>query len=284
MTVSLLALCLAAAPQRYLLTVGGAPMAELRVEVDGRSYRYASTHFLEEGPAERQLAFTLDEAGQVHGLVPEVLALARLPAKGCTEVLEEVRRAPERLCIDSVRGRAVTGTLAGKAFSATYDARGALASLTLGAARWDATRTPATAPPPDANPFTRGFPVEGEAGVAQLVPNLPGVRRLSTPPEGGADEATVGRARCLVAARQAVTQTPGATLVLGLVVEGGRAWPHAWVRVQGRDVDPSVLPGDTALETRQYLALPDGAAGRVYLELLDGTRTVQLTPGAPPKK
>ncbi|MEW5742635.1 MAG: hypothetical protein AB1938_27205 [Myxococcota bacterium] len=297
---SLLALCVQAGPQRWLLTVDAVPLAELRVEVKGRHYRYESTHFLEEGPAGRRLEFTLDEAGRVDGLMPEVLALARRPAPGCRTVLEEVERKPEELCVrmedeapgtslhdgpqrdagahasDASKVARVTGSLSGRPFTARYDATGALASLELGAARWTASTTPATPPPPDANPFARGFALEGVTGQAALVPPLPGSARLGAPPRGGASASDVGRTRCLVAAKRYVTEHPGAVLVLGLVVEEGRAFPHAWVQDGGVAVDPSLPAGDRALTRRQYLALPAKDAGRVYLELLDGTRRVKL--------
>jgi hypothetical protein len=286
LTGPLLALCLAAAPQRYLLTVGGVPMAELRVEVSGRTYRYASTHFLEEGPKERSRVFTLDAKGRVDGLVPEVLALARRPKVGCTEVLEEVTRAPERLCVTGFDGAVATGTVAGRRFTARYDERGQLERFEVGAARWEASTAPVKAPPLGANPFTRGFDVVGAEGAVALRPALDGARRLSSPPEGVGDEASVGRLRCLVAARRFVDSHPGATLVLGLVVEDGRAWPHAWARIGAREVDPSVRAKDEVLARRQYLALPAEDAGRVYLELLDGSRQVTLgearSPGHPP--
>lgn len=278
MLSSLLALCLTAAPQRYLLTLGGVPMAELRVEVSRRTYRYASTHFLEEGPKERSRVFTLDAKGRVDGLVPEVLALMKMPAVGCADVLEEVARAPERLCVTVVDDGVATGTVAGKPFTARYDAHGQLTRFEVGAARWDATTKPAKAPPAEANPFTRGFDLVGTSGAVTLKPALEGARRLTTPPEGVGDERSVGRLRCLVAARRFVESHAGAELVLGLVVEDGRAWPHAWARLGGRAVDPSVLPGDEALAARQYLELPSSEAGRVYLELLDGTRRVTLAP------
>lgn len=278
MLSSLLALCLTAAPQRYLLTLGGAPMAELRVEVSGRTYRYASTHFLEEGPKERARVFTLDAKGRVDGLRPEVLALAKVPAVGCADVLEEVARAPERLCVTVVDDGVVTGTVAGKPFTARYDEHGQLTRFEVGAARWEATTKPASPPPADANPFTRGFDVVGASGAVTLTPSLEGARRLTTPPVGVGDQPSVGRLRCLVAARRFVESHPGATLVLGLVVEDGRAWPHAWARLGAGEVDPSVLPDDEVLATRQYLALPSEEAGRVYLELLDGTRRVTSMP------
>jgi hypothetical protein len=70
---------------------------------------------------------------------------------------------------------------------------------------------------------------------------------------------------------------PSLALVLGLVVEGGRAFPHAWVRRGTDALDPTLGPEDAeALARRAYLALPREAAGLVYLSLLDGRRRVVL--------
>jgi hypothetical protein len=266
--------CVQAVPQRWLLTVDGVPLAELRVEVDGRHYRYEATHFLEEGPTRRRFDFTLDEAGRANGLVPEVLALARRPEPGCRTVLEEVEARAEELCVASGPATRVTGTLAGKPFTARYDASGALAVLELGAARWTATATPAWSLPPTASPFARGFALEGLVGPVTLEPPLKGAVRLASPPRGVATEGEVGRARCLVAAKRYVAAHPGAVLVLGLVVEDGRAFPHAWALDGNEAVEPSVVRGDPTLAAREYLALPASEAGRVYLELIDGTRRV----------
>jgi hypothetical protein len=78
---------------------------------------------------------------------------------------------------------------------------------------------------------------------------------------------------CLAHARRFVAQAKAAghdaELVLGLVVDGGRAYPHAWVRAGGTELDPTLMRPVTAGE---YLALDD--AGQRYLELLEGTRRV----------
>jgi hypothetical protein len=105
--------------------------------------------------------------------------------------------------------------------------------------------------------------------VLALSPALAGARVVEVVPSGQPGE--VGRARCLVLAREAAGRGPGRAVVLGLVIEGDRAFPHAWVRSGGADEDPSRLPGD---RPGRYLELPPGSAGRVYLELLDGARAV----------
>jgi hypothetical protein len=68
-------------------------------------------------------------------------------------------------------------------------------------------------------------------------------------------------------------KTPGASVQVGLLVEDGRAWPHAWVRrSDGTQVDPT----RTTNEARQrvYLAFPAAQAGRWFLELASGARTL----------
>lgn len=276
LAVPLVALCLAASPQRYLLTVGDVPLAELRVEVRGDTYEYLTTRLLDDAPGERRRTFTL-EGGRVGGLVPEVLALGRRPAAGCVAVLDESTGAPERLCIDGGEGAEVSGTLDGRPFTATYDAHGALETLSLGPARWTRGGATKALVAAGANPFVDGFAVEGASGQLTLQPAVQGARRLTSAPRGVGDASSVGRLRCLLAARRYVEAHPGAALVLGLVLEGDRLWPHAWVREGGQHVDPSVLPDDGALRRRQYLALPRGRAGRVYLELLGGSRRARLS-------
>jgi hypothetical protein len=97
-------------------------------------------------------------------------------------------------------------------------------------------------------------------------------RELETPPVGvepasGAD--------CLSAAKALMKATPGAKLVLGVVTEVGRAWPHAWVQERsGRNVDPTLPPDDPRLSSRRYLVFPKDA-GSLYLALLSGRAQVQ---------
>lgn len=270
---------LAASPVsgRFLMTVEDVPLAELRFSLEGRTYTYESTHFLEEGDKARRLTFTLDAAGLVDGLVPEVLALARRPAPGCREVLEEVTRAREKLCIEDAKDDLLLGRLDDVPLTARY-AKGRLVSVELPAVTWTASDEPAKRSVEQ--PFVDGYPVEGAGAKVTLAPRAEGVTVLSRAPLGVGTPQTVGRVRCLVAARKALeaeerARGAGAQLVLGVVLEEGRAWQHAWFRRGEQHFDPSVLPGDAVLAARTYVAFPRERAGRLYLELLDGRRVVR---------
>jgi hypothetical protein len=119
------------------------------------------------------------------------------------------------------------------------------------------------------DPFGAGFSIEGEGQVVRLEP--PGGERLV--PVGGVASRVEGS--CLSAARAWVGEHREDVVQLGLVVEDGRAWPHAWVRTKkGAFLDPTLERGAEALSRRKYLALPDREAGTRYLELASGSRRV----------
>ena len=253
---------LAAAPVqgRFALEVAGIPVAELRLSVSGDLYTYESTHFLEEGPRERRVQLELEE-GQP---LPETLALLRRPKPGCRDVIEERDRKLEQLCVTrSVPGE-VSGTLENQAFTARYDSNDALTAITVGSAKWVAVPQPVQ--PPTENPFVTGIAVP--EGALRLEPPLEGAKWLTQPPLGTGKEDR--RARCLVLAREETAKNPAARLSAGLVIEDGRAYPHAWVTSKGVATDPSVLAGDPTLERRRYLELPKAKSGDFYLRLFDG--------------
>ncbi len=257
---------LAAAPdesRRFVLEVAGVPVAELRVSVSGDRYLYESTHFLEEGPRKRQVQLRLKK----NAPQPEVLALLHPPKPGCVEVLEERNAVLETLCVESASPQTVSGTIAGEKFSADYDDAGVLSGITVGSARWRAATAP-TAPPPQ-SPFVKGVAVP--SGPLQLEPPVEEARWLSASPEGVGAPDRVGRTRCLVLAREEAARRPGSHVSVGLVIEGGRAYPHAWVTGADRNpVDPSVLGGDSILQERRYLEVPPERAGAFFLRLFDG--------------
>lgn len=261
---ALLFTLLAAAPMqaRFVLEVGGLPVAELRVAVEGQRYVYEATHFLEEGPREHRTELTLSPKTPQ----PEVLALLRRPAVGCRDVLEERSGRLEALCVDEGVPARATGTIDGLAFEARYDDAGALARIKVGAATWVAASRPAQ-PPPE-SPFVRGLAVP--AGANRLNNPFPGARWLAHAPKGIGDEDRVGRARCLVLARETQARRPGSRVSVGLVIEGTRAYPHAWLTEGNAALDPSVLPGDPVLSTRRYLEVPAEHSGAFYLQLFDG--------------
>ncbi len=253
---------LAAAPLEasFVLEIGGLPVAELRISVKGERYLYDATHFLEEGPREHHVGLKLGEGPQ-----PEVLALVHRPKPGCRQVLEERTRTLETLCVDHSESNEVTGTVAGEPFVATYEEH-RLAAITVGAAHWAAAPRPVS--PPLESPFVRGVKVpEGEL---VLDPPLVGARWLTRPPVGTGTPDTVGRVRCLLLARNESARKPGSMVSVGLVIEEGRAYPHAWVTQGGIASDPSVLPLDPVLSTRRYLELPRAVSGGFFLRFFDG--------------
>lgn len=263
--LSALSLCLAAAPSdtsaRFVLEVNAVPLAALSVSVSGDRYTYSAVHFLEEGDRNFEKTFSL----KALGAPPEVLALLTLPAEGCRDVVEERSGKREALCVVERKAGSARGTIAGEAFLAKYEASGALSSIKVGAAKW--TREDARTARSPGNPFAEGVAVE--TGPLALKPAVSGATWLVQAPIGiGTDE--VGRTRCLVLARKAVAAMKGRRLAVGLVVEGGRAYPHAWVVEGDRALDPSVRPGDEVLRTRRYLEVPHAQSGAFFLALFDG--------------
>jgi hypothetical protein len=261
--IASLLIVLAAAPveARFGLEVGGIPVAELRISVAGNRYVYESTHFLEEGPRAHRVELSLSKSGPL----PEVLVLAHKPKPGCREVLEERTRAVEQLCVEQAGKSEVTGTIDGDAFVARYGEDEKLMEITVGSAHWFSMSK--ALQPPAESPFVRGVSVP--PGSLRLEPPVEGARWLTQSPRGIGKPETVGRVRCLVLAREEARRR-GAQVSVGLVIEGGRAFPHAWVTERGAALDPSVLDGDSILAERRYLEVPAGQSGRFYLRFFDG--------------
>ena len=259
-----LVLLLAAAPvdARFVLEVSGFPLAELHVRVDGEQWIYEATHFLEEGPRVKRLELPLRNG------TPEVLALMTPPTRGCQDVIEERTGAVEKLCVATRTATTASGTLDAQPFTARY-AEGGLREITVGSATWRRVSQP-TAPPRDESPFIAGVPAPG----LTLSPPVAGAKWLAKNPRGTGAADDLGRTRCLVLARRAVKEQPGARVSVGLVVENGRAYPHAWVTTASGAEDPSVLPDDEVLTRRRYLEVPLAKSGDFYLRLFDGA--VQL--------
>lgn len=250
----------------FVFTLDDVPLAVLSMQLDGASYLYESTHFLEEADGHFERRLTLDT-----GPRPEVLALNTRPALGCQDVLEERTLSVERLCIDQASGSTVRGRIDEAKFTATY-LRGQLDSIDLGHAKW--VRVDTKAVPHAANqrsPFADGFDVHPDERALRLDPALPGTRLVESVRFVG----TGREGRCLPLARAYAEASKGvAKVIIGLVIEHGRAVPHAWVREGNIDLDPSVVPDD-AVPARRYLEVPTNQAGRVYLELFSGARLLR---------
>lgn len=258
-------LMLAAAPvdARFVLEIAGFPLAELHVSATGDTYLYEATHFLEEGSRQKRVERSLRDG------TPEVLALLTPPTLGCREVIEERGGKREQLCVSTRDAASATGTLDGQPFTARY-ARGTLSDITVGSARWKRVTRPLT-PSRGESPFVKGV----TAGGFTLTPDFPGAKWLPRPPRGVGTEAEPGRTRCLLLARRAVAQTPGARVSVGLVVEDGRAYPHAWVTTATGAEDPSVRPDDEVLSRRRYLEVPVERSGEFFLQLFDGALSLR---------
>ncbi len=262
-----LTLLLASTPVdvRFVMEVAGVPVAELRVKARGQRYIYEATHFLEEGPLLRRLERNLRDGK------PEVLALLTPPPLGCQSVVEERTGEVERLCVTFSGETSVVGTVEELPFVARYRA-GQLIEIDVGPTLW--RRVPNPVKPPAESPFSRGVAVRPDA--THLVPAVAGARWLGAPPRGVGTVDAVGRVRCLKLARHLAAQRPGAQVVVGLLLEGDRAWPHAWVMTTSEGaLDPSVLPDDEVLQRRRYLEVPRAEAGRFFLSFFEGATVLR---------
>jgi hypothetical protein len=266
-------------------------------------YRYRSWHLFARGGEtvqSKQLEVQPDLRVKGQGWVPESLWLWRRPPPGCLLGREELGTGEGPLCAESVTDAEVTGTVFGRFFVARYQPNGRLDQLTLGAARFQRLSGQLALERP-ADLFGSGFPIEGTTGPLALTPPArPGSRPTlafwnqaqsralakevhrwfeAKPPVTG-----LSQGPCLVQANRFVhlarQRGHQALLVLGLLEEDGRAYPHAWVRIAlgpGRwlDLDPSSLREVTA-----QTHLPLEGKGRELIELLSGrAKVVRRGPG-----
>lgn len=292
---------------------------------EANRFHYTSRHLHTRGShmgeRVREISLELGPGGTVEGRpsVPQALWLWRgPPALGCVTGREELSGREGPHCVTAVREDTVEGTMFGQAFTARYDTRGRMGVLEVGESRF--TSVPPGVrlkPPPDL--FSRGLPVEGEVGPLSFSPPWP----LDVRPEwlttwragearalaaavhaafaekgpGAADwnekgegEAGGCLAHALRFAARAAARGQRVALVHGLlVVDGGPARPHAWVRVglEGGgtlDLDPTSLDAVTP-ETHLPLAVaepggPSVEAGERWLALLRGEHRVVRRPRA----
>lgn len=243
----------AEAPDRYVLHLAQVPVAAIEAQVVGGALVYRSVQgFVRDGGVvERRIP--VDDAGQTpQGLVPEVLLLSRRPAApGCVAALEELSGRQEQVCVAQVDGGAVQGTIGGQPFSARYE-RERLEELTVLGVRFVRATTPLAAQAPTLLP----------AGAPRRAGLPEDARRVTV---AGVGEGSDGR--CLDVARAAAAADATLTVVLGLVEEDGRLWPHAWVRRGATHLDPTQAAGAAQLAKRRYWALPARTAGQRFLEL-----------------
>ncbi|MBN8233037.1 lasso peptide biosynthesis protein [Corallococcus macrosporus] len=277
------------------------------------------------GERVREVTLKVDAAGhvQVGDAVPQALWLWRgPPPEGCVKGREELSGQEGPHCVTKRSPTAAEGTMLGARFRARYDDQGQLQALEVGDSRFTrAAPGERLRAPPEL--FADGLPVDGGAEGALRLVQARQATSFTVPtrlPE--MTDWTPGEARALCAKVHAAFPDKGPTaadwrsggegeaggclahalrfaslarekgqrvgLVHGLlVVDGGAARPHAWVRVALRgggtlDLDPTSLD-PVRPDTHLALALvpPEGPgleAGERWLSLLRGDwRVVRAT-------
>ncbi|WP_233261667.1 lasso peptide biosynthesis protein [Vitiosangium sp. GDMCC 1.1324] len=312
---------------RFVFAWRGVPVGTVTLSLATREKRftYISRHLHTRGEhvgaRVREVTLELGPGETVEGRpsVPQALWLWRgPPALGCVMGREELSGREGPHCVTAIRGDTVEGTMFGQPFTARYDARGRMEALVVGESRFTAVPPGARLrPPPEL--FSEGLPVEGEEGPLAFSPSWPLEARpawltgwkageartlaeaihASFPEKGpgaadwnenGEGEAGGCLAHALRFAARASARGQRVALVHGLlVVDGGPARPHAWVRVGlagggTLDLDPTSLDPVTP-ETHLPLAVaePGGSsveAGERWLALLRGEHRVVRRPRA----
>jgi Transglutaminase-like superfamily len=288
-------------PERtsYLFTLDGLPAGQVTLErsADGKSFTYRSEHVFGRGSGLRNVesrTLAVDGAGRMAGssATPVSLWLWTEHSPSCLEVVDELTGRTGQACSNAVSREELEGIALDAPFHAVYR-DGVLETLDLGPARF--TRLEATPVLDGAGGlWARGFPLPGGRGQVTFEPPLSLPRQPEAPSTRAAGWASqtlkefgppADAERCLDSSQRLLAwleeRGVRGVLVLGLLLDAGRAWPHAWVRASGPyeepvDLDPAwsrvaVLPGYLAL---QLVAI--GAhgleAGQVYLDLVSGKR------------
>lgn len=256
----LLSMLVTAAPLRLVQSVQGVPVGVVELVQERDTFTYRAEHVFR-GEARR---FERSWPLNPKDLESELQVLARRRV-GCFDVREERTWKRERLCVDE-RGE---GSIDDVRIRVTWDRAGALRSVdVLGVADSVVSRFEQRDTKLDGSVdvFGAGFPVTGIGPVVSLEPRAE-AKVVSV--EGVASRID---ASCLPAARAWVSKHDGASVQLGLVLEAGRAWPHAWARrADGSFVDPTVEREADLLTRRTYVAFADAS---LFLELAAGARRV----------
>ncbi|MFL5354844.1 transglutaminase domain-containing protein [Archangium sp.] len=315
----------AAETARFVFSWRGVPVGTVTLSLapEVKRFTYTSRHLHtrggQVGERVREATVELGPGETVVGRpsVPQGLWLWRgPPAPGCVTGREELSGREGPHCVTAVRGDTVEGTMFGQPFAARYDERGRMVALEVGESRFSAVPPGVRLrPPPDL--FAQGLPVEGEVGPLAFAPPWPvevrpawltdwragEARALAAsvhaafPEKGpgaadwnenGEGEAGGCLAHALRFAARAAARGQKVALVHGLlVVDGGPARPHAWVRVGlagggTLELDPTSLDDVTP---RTHLALavaepggPSVEAGERWLALLRGEHRVVRRP------
>lgn len=248
-----------AAPEhRFIHFLGGVPVGEIRLKREGAQYTYVSQRFFRGGKSAVERFAPSGSDNPVWASE----SMLKPRAVGCWAVEDEITRQRGEACVIKA-GSTARGTLLGQPFTARYE-RGELQELEVGDSRF--------ARPEGAiafgDPFATGLALDGRGNAFELSPSVKGARRAMPKPSGENED-------CLAAAHAFVGAHPDYEVVLGLIDDGARGWPHAWVkhRTNGEELDPS--RPQRADASPRYLALPKDQAARVYLDLLAKRRTLR---------
>jgi hypothetical protein len=276
----------------YEFRLQGTPVGQVELQLDKGKFTYRSRQWFNLGGRE-SLAAREVKLAAAKAPRPASLLLWHKPGDGCRKAKDELTGKVGRLCAE---GQGTKGEFLGKPWEATYAGKPQrLQTLKLGDAEY--VRLPegeAKSPtPPD---FTgEGFRVDGYEGRPQVEPPVKlepftpdrwsRKQAVALAEKVHADGAGMSNA-CLALARQfraeANVDRVRAEVVTGLLVEGDRALPHAWVRVMTEsgplELDPSSLEPVTP---ERYVTLfrsadpaDDAAGGKAFLDLLAGRRGV----------
>jgi hypothetical protein len=304
----------------FLFRLAGVPVGTVSLEWEqaaGR-YTYHSRHLFARGEdasrVERSETYALEANGaRKDGRRPESLWLARRPPKeGCVAIFEELGARLGEGCVERLEADQVEGTVFGQPYAARYSQDGTLEELGLGRARF--TRLTAATPlPPAADPFAAGWPLpegrawrieppvaaerlqlppwrESEAWALAARVNASFVEKRPSPADFDA-ESSLEVGSCLGHVRRfrkwASEAGHPSAVVYGLLVDKGRAYPHAWIRIGlagggTLDLDPTSLD-QVKSETHIPLAAstvaePPPSVGELWLDLLAGRRRLVAIP------
>jgi len=288
-------------PERtsYLFTLEGLPAGQVTLQrnADGKSFVYRSEHVFGRGAELRKVdtrTLALDGAGRVAGssATPVSLWLWTQHPPSCLEVVDELTGRTGQACSNEVSREELEGIALDESFHAVYR-DGVLETLDLGPARF--TRLDSTPVLDGAGGlWARGFPLPGGRGQVTFEPRLSLPRQPEAPSTRARAWASLTLKefgppaqgeRCLESSQRLLAwleeRGVRGVLVLGLLLDAGRAWPHAWVRASGPYEEPVDLdPAWARVAVPEgYLALQLVAAGahgleagQVYLDLVSAKR------------
>jgi hypothetical protein len=276
----------------YEFRLLGTPVGRVELQLEKGKFTYRSRQWFNRGGRE-SLEGRVVTLSATKTPRPASLLFWHKPGDGCRKAKDELTGKVGRLCAEL---QGTKGEFLGKPWEATYSGKPLrLESLKVGDAEYvrlpeDEVKAPA---PPDFS--GEGFRVDGYEGRPQVEPPMKlepftpdrwnSKKAQALAEKVHADGAGNSNA-CLELARafrgEANRSAVRAEVVTGLLVEGDRALPHAWVRVITEsgplELDPSsleqVTPDRYVTLFRSADPADDAAGGKVFLDLLAGRRGV----------